>query len=58
MSDPAPPPDDENPAEAVAPTEESRAALEGYIPHSAHREVVERDVRPIMDSVIVVDYEI
>lgn len=37
---------------------ESRAALEGYIPHPAHREVVERDVRPIMESIIVVDYEI
>src|SRR5947199_10609360 len=37
---------------------ESRAALEGYLPHPAHREVVERDVRPIMESVIGVDYDI
>jgi hypothetical protein len=35
-----------------------RAALDVYLPHPAHRAVVEEKVRPIMDAVIVVDYEI
>jgi hypothetical protein len=35
-----------------------RAALEGYLPHPAHRSCVETHLRPIMSSVIVVDYEI
>jgi hypothetical protein len=35
-----------------------RDALDVYIPHPAHREAVEQYVRPIMQDVIVVDYEI
>ncbi len=35
-----------------------RAALEHYLPHPLHREVVERYVRPHTDGVLVVDYEI
>lgn len=35
-----------------------RAALEGYLPHPAHRGCVDEFVRPIMADVIVVDYEI
>lgn len=35
-----------------------RAALDAYLPHPAHRAVVEEKVRPIMESAIVVDYEI
>ena len=37
---------------------ENRAALDGYIPHPAHREVVEMLIRPISEDVLVVDYEI
>lgn len=37
---------------------QDRAALETYLPHPAHRAVVEETIRPIMDGVIVVDYEI
>jgi hypothetical protein len=33
-------------------------ALEGYLPHPAHRSVVEQYIHPISDGVIVVDYEI
>jgi stress responsive alpha/beta barrel protein len=35
-----------------------RAALEAYIPHAAHRGVVEKYIHPIREAVIVVDYEI
>jgi hypothetical protein len=35
-----------------------RTALESYLPHPAHRGVVEQFIRPISDGVIVVDYEI
>ena len=35
-----------------------RAALEAYLPHPEHRAVVERYVRPVSESVIVVDYEV
>ena len=35
-----------------------RAALDGYIPHPAHRGVVDQYLHPIRESVIVVDYEI
>ncbi|MCC6445925.1 MAG: Dabb family protein [Armatimonadetes bacterium] len=34
-----------------------RAALEAYLPHPAHQEVVEKYIRPINDDVLVVDYE-
>jgi hypothetical protein len=37
---------------------EDRAALEGYLPHPAHRAAVDQHIRPIMEDVIVVDYEI
>ncbi len=37
---------------------EDRAALDGYLPHPAHREVVEKLIRPISEDVLVVDYEI
>jgi hypothetical protein len=35
-----------------------RAALEAYLPHSAHRGAVEQYIHPIRQDVIVVDYEI
>jgi quinol monooxygenase YgiN len=35
-----------------------RSALEAYLPHPAHRAVVEQLIRPISDGVIVADYEI
>jgi len=35
-----------------------RAALEGYLPHPEHRRVVEQLVHPVVDGVIVVDYEV
>ena len=35
-----------------------RAALDAYIPHPAHRGVVEQYIAPIRESGIVVDYEI
>jgi hypothetical protein len=35
-----------------------RTALEAYIPHPAHRGVVEKYIHPIREAVIVVDYEI
>jgi len=34
-----------------------RDALEVYLPHPAHRAAVEQFVRPILQEVIVVDYE-
>jgi hypothetical protein len=34
-----------------------RAGLDAYLPHPAHRGVVERYIHPISDGVIVVDYE-
>ena len=37
---------------------QDRAALDVYIPHPAHRGVVDQYVHPIRESVIVVDYEI
>lgn len=37
---------------------QDKAALDGYIPHPAHREVVEKLIRPITDDVLAVDYEI
>jgi hypothetical protein len=35
-----------------------RAALDAYLPHPAHQEVVQKFVRPILGDVIAVDYEI
>jgi Stress responsive A/B Barrel Domain len=35
-----------------------RAALEAYLPHPAHRGVVERSINPIRQEVIVADYEV
>jgi len=35
-----------------------RDALEAYLPHPEHRGCVDTHCRPIMDGVIVVDYEI
>jgi len=37
---------------------QDRAALDNYLPHPAHRGCVDTYVRPIIESVIVVDYEI
>jgi hypothetical protein len=37
---------------------QDRAALDGYIPHPAHREVVEKLIRPITEEVLAADYEI
>ena len=37
---------------------QDRAALDGYIPHPAHREVVEKLIRPITEDVLAMDYEI
>ena len=36
---------------------QDRAALDGYIPHPAHREVVEKLIRPIVEDVLAVDFE-
>ncbi len=35
-----------------------KTALDGYLPHPAHRDVVERLIRPIIEDVLVVDYEV
>jgi hypothetical protein len=35
-----------------------KAALDGYLPHPAHRDAVERLIRPIIEDVLVVDYEV
>lgn len=35
-----------------------RAALDAYLPHPAHRAVVEEKIQPIREETIVVDYEI
>ena len=37
---------------------QDRAALDQYLPHPAHQEVVQHLIRPIAEDVIVVDYEI
>jgi hypothetical protein len=37
---------------------QDRAALDAYLPNPAHREAVERLIRPITEDVIVIDYEI
>lgn len=37
---------------------QDRRALESYLPHPAHQAVVENRIRPIIDDVMVVDYEI
>jgi Stress responsive A/B Barrel Domain len=37
---------------------QDRAALEAYLPHPEHRAAVEEFVRPVSESVIVVDYEV
>ena len=37
---------------------QDRAALEAYLPHPAHQEVVGNFVRPIIEDVIAVDYEV
>lgn len=34
-----------------------KAALDHYLPHPAHVEVVENCIKPIADDIIVVDYE-
>ncbi len=34
----------------------SREALDAYLPHPDHREVVERYIEPITEEVVVVDY--
>jgi len=35
-----------------------KAALEAYLPHAAHQAAVQNCIRPIVDDVLVVDYEI
>lgn len=35
-----------------------RAALDAYLPHPAHRAVVENHVRPLSEGVLALDYEI
>ena len=35
-----------------------KAALEGYLPHPAHQEVVQGNIRPIIEDLIAVDYEV
>ena len=37
---------------------QDKAALEQYLPHPAHEEVVQKFIRPITEDVIVMDYEI
>jgi len=34
-----------------------RAALEHYLPHPDHQEVVQNYIKPIVDDIIVLDYE-
>lgn len=34
-----------------------RAALEHYLPHPDHQEVVQNYIKPIVDDILVVDYE-
>jgi len=34
-----------------------KAALEHYLPHPDHQEVVQNYIKPIVDDLIVVDYE-
>lgn len=35
-----------------------RAALDDYLPHPAHQEVVRELIRPIVEEVVAVDYEV
>jgi len=37
---------------------ESQEALDNYLPHPAHRKVVEENVLPVCDEIVVCDYEI
>ncbi|MBI3467291.1 MAG: Dabb family protein [Planctomycetes bacterium] len=37
---------------------QDKAALEGYLPHPAHQEVVQGCIRPIIEDVIALDYEV
>jgi hypothetical protein len=37
---------------------EDREALESYGPHPLHQEVVQNLVKPILDDIIAIDYEI
>ena len=37
---------------------QDRAALEAYLPHPAHQEVVQSYIRPIIEDVIALDYEV
>src|SRR5688500_17190650 len=37
---------------------ESRAALEAYLPHPAHRGCVDEFISPIREDTIVIDYDI
>ena len=36
---------------------QNQAGLEQYLPHPAHQEVVQTLIKPIIDELIVVDYE-
>ena len=35
----------------------NKAALDHYLPHPAHVEVVENCIKPIVDDILVIDYE-
>jgi hypothetical protein len=35
-----------------------RSALDRYVPHPAHQEVVENHVKPLSEAVLALDYEI
>ena len=37
---------------------QDQAALGAYLPHPAHQEVVQNLIRPIVDDVLAVDYEV
>ena len=37
---------------------QDQAGLEHYLPHPAHQEVVQTRIKPIIEELVVVDYEI
>lgn len=37
---------------------DNRASLEAYLPHPSHQAVVQETIRPILEDLISVDYEI
>ena len=35
-----------------------KAALDAYLPHPAHQDVVQNHIRPIIEDVVAIDYEL